>query len=192
MTRPLVIFGAVCVILLFLLVFPMWERQKEQALISALLGLKQREEGKAGDSGANETPAQSAADWTAKLELLAREHETALLLCQGKTREEIAAALALPVQQVAGYMSAVQAKLNTLPPVGRSIAAVKAAARYKLTGREAEVFDELLLGRSNQEIATALFVVEATVKFHVRNILKKAGAGNRSQLIAKLDRDIGQ
>lgn len=191
MTRPLVIFGAVCVALLVPLAFSLWDRQKEQSLIAGLLGLKQQEEQMAEQHAPQEHSVHSASDWTAPLELMSREHEVALMLCQGKLREEIAAELHLPAQQITECMASMQAKLNSLPPVGRSAVAMEMAARYKLTGREAEVFDELLLGRSNQEIAAALFVVEATVKFHVRNILRKTGAANRSQLIARLDKGIG-
>ena len=49
------------------------------------------------------------------------------------------------------------------------------AARHDLSGREREVLHLLLEGRSNGEIAGVLFVSEATVKFHVRNLLKKTG-----------------
>ena len=58
------------------------------------------------------------------------------------------------------------------------------AARHDLSARERDVLHLLLERRSNAEIASELFVSEATVKFHVRNILRKTGCGNRTELMA--------
>ncbi|MFC9833788.1 LuxR C-terminal-related transcriptional regulator [Rhodococcus sp. NPDC127530] len=54
-----------------------------------------------------------------------------------------------------------------------------------LTGRENEVLDLLLQGVTNAEIATTMFVSVETVKSHVKHILRKCGATNRSELIAR-------
>ena len=56
------------------------------------------------------------------------------------------------------------------------------AARHDLSSRERDVLRLLLQRRSNAEIAGELFVSEATVKFHVRNILHKTGCTNRREL----------
>jgi LuxR family maltose regulon positive regulatory protein len=48
-----------------------------------------------------------------------------------------------------------------------------------LTPRENEVYALLAAGRTNREIAHALFISEPTVKVHVRNILRKLGARTR-------------
>jgi DNA-binding CsgD family transcriptional regulator len=53
-----------------------------------------------------------------------------------------------------------------------------------LTEREAEVFDLMVTGASNQEIADQLVITEGTVKSHVKHILRKYGAVNRAQAIA--------
>ena len=50
-----------------------------------------------------------------------------------------------------------------------------------LTRREQEVFDLICEGRNNKEIASALFLSTATVKVHVRNILKKLGVRTRTE-----------
>jgi DNA-binding NarL/FixJ family response regulator len=50
-----------------------------------------------------------------------------------------------------------------------------------LTGRELAVLKLLADGRSNREIAAALFLAEGTVKNHVTNVLAKLNARDRTQ-----------
>ncbi|HEY7271599.1 MAG TPA: response regulator transcription factor, partial [Actinoplanes sp.] len=50
-----------------------------------------------------------------------------------------------------------------------------------LTARETDVLKHLARGRSNVEIARALFLSEATVKTHVAHILGKLGLASRTQ-----------
>lgn len=50
-----------------------------------------------------------------------------------------------------------------------------------LTPRQQEVLNFLQLGRSNKLIARALDMQESTVKVHVRQIMRKLGAANRTQ-----------
>lgn len=57
-----------------------------------------------------------------------------------------------------------------------------------LTEREAEVLVLLADARSNAEIATALFIGEATVKTHVSRILQKLGARDRVQAVVTAHR----
>ncbi len=51
----------------------------------------------------------------------------------------------------------------------------------ELTPRESEVLRLIAAGRSNREIARALFVSEATVKTHVNRIFTKTGSRDRAQ-----------
>jgi NarL family two-component system response regulator LiaR len=50
-----------------------------------------------------------------------------------------------------------------------------------LTEREMEVLQQLALGKSNKEIASALVITEKTVRTHVSNILAKLGVASRTQ-----------
>jgi DNA-binding NarL/FixJ family response regulator len=50
-----------------------------------------------------------------------------------------------------------------------------------LTQRQTEVLERLRFGRSNKHIARELNMQEATVKVHVRQIMRKLGAANRTQ-----------
>jgi DNA-binding CsgD family transcriptional regulator len=53
-----------------------------------------------------------------------------------------------------------------------------------LSDRERDVFERLVRGNSNVEIADDLVVTVETVKTHVKRILRKIGAINRSEAIA--------
>lgn len=51
----------------------------------------------------------------------------------------------------------------------------------ELTQLEKEVLKEITLGKSNKEIAAALFITEKTVKTHISNILSKLCLQDRTQ-----------
>lgn len=71
---------------------------------------------------------------------------------------------------------------NGLPSIERGIRRRNGA--NGLTGRELDILAELASGSTDHEIATKLFVGEGTVKTHVRHILGKLGARNRTEAIA--------
>ncbi len=54
-----------------------------------------------------------------------------------------------------------------------------------LSEREMEILDLLALGQTTQQIASGLFLSENTIKTHVRHILEKLGAGNRTEAVSK-------
>ncbi|MCA1837328.1 MAG: LuxR C-terminal-related transcriptional regulator, partial [Actinobacteria bacterium] len=51
-----------------------------------------------------------------------------------------------------------------------------------LTPRELEVYELLALGRSNKEIAAALFISASTAKLHTQHILGKLGLRSRTEV----------
>ena len=59
--------------------------------------------------------------------------------------------------------------------------------KYTITKREKEVMLLALEGNSNPVIAQKLFVSENTIKFHMKNILKKTGVQNRAELRIKFE-----
>jgi DNA-binding CsgD family transcriptional regulator len=58
----------------------------------------------------------------------------------------------------------------------------------RLTPREWDVLRNLASGKTNAQIATGLFVTEGTVKSHVKHILRKLGATNRTEAVARFHR----
>jgi DNA-binding NarL/FixJ family response regulator len=56
-------------------------------------------------------------------------------------------------------------------------------ASQKLSDREIEVLGLISKGKSNKEIADLLFVTENTVKMHVKKILLKLQANDRTQAV---------
>ena len=56
-----------------------------------------------------------------------------------------------------------------------------------LTERQRAVCDALRRGKSNKVIASELNLCESTVKVHIRNIMKKLGASNRTEAAFKLN-----
>jgi len=53
-----------------------------------------------------------------------------------------------------------------------------------LTGREVEVLALVAEGNRNRDIAEKLFISEETVKVHVKRIMEKLGAADRTQAVA--------
>ena len=65
------------------------------------------------------------------------------------------------------------------------------AQQENLAGRqlEIEVLKELAMGKSNREIAEALFISQNTVIRHVANIFSKTGSANRAQAAVYAERN---
>jgi DNA-binding NarL/FixJ family response regulator len=53
-----------------------------------------------------------------------------------------------------------------------------------LTEREIEVLRQVADGNRNREIAERLFISEETVKVHIKHIMEKLGASDRTQAVS--------
>jgi len=53
-----------------------------------------------------------------------------------------------------------------------------------LTARETEVLRKVAEGNRNRDIGERLFISEDTVKVHIKHIMEKLGAGDRTQAVA--------
>ena len=70
-------------------------------------------------------------------------------------------------------------RLATLPQVSDGD-----RASERLSPREWDVLRDIALGKTNAQIAAGLFLAENTVKVHVKRILRKLGASNRTEAAA--------
>ena len=89
-------------------------------------------------------------------------------------------------QQLLGEMKEVTTRI--LSDMGEPLKTEKEIQSFQyptvpLTERELEVLHYLQKGHSNKEIATALFISERTVKFHVSAILQKLQTSNRTEAV---------
>jgi DNA-binding NarL/FixJ family response regulator len=66
----------------------------------------------------------------------------------------------------------------------------RGGAAETLTRREWDVLRGIAAGKTNAQIAISLFVAEGTVKTHVKHLLRKLGAANRTDAVAKYHRMI--
>jgi DNA-binding CsgD family transcriptional regulator len=76
-------------------------------------------------------------------------------------------------------------ELPELPLLAMLDPAGEPSARNRLTDREIEVAALLAEGRSNREIAGQLIVSPETVKAHVARLIRKLGASNRAEVVAR-------
>ena len=67
-------------------------------------------------------------------------------------------------------------------PLAEPCSLTRTSNEHGLTRRQDDVLELLKVGRSNKEIARALNLSESTVKIHVRQLMKKMGAANRTQV----------
>ena len=72
---------------------------------------------------------------------------------------------------------------GTQPPRNR-----ESGVSETLTRREWDVLRGIAAGKTNAQIAISLFVADGTVKTHVKHLLRKLGAANRTEAVAKYHR----
>ena len=87
------------------------------------------------------------------------------------------------------WMSARLGRLATgSPELSAAAAGRESGAIDPLTARELDVLRLLARGQTNLEIARQLVVREGTVKYHVKNILRKMGATSRADAVSRYAR----
>lgn len=59
--------------------------------------------------------------------------------------------------------------------------------KYGLTRRETELLEQICLRKTNEDIAAALGISENTVKFHLKNLMKKLSVSSRTEIREMLD-----
>jgi len=92
----------------------------------------------------------------------------------------------LPQQIVRAVELIVDAGVLCLPRFGpeyngRKLSADVSSTLELLTKREQDVLSMVSRGNTNQEISSALFISESTVKSHLRSIFRKLGVRKRSE-----------
>lgn len=96
--------------------------------------------------------------------------------------------LGATVTRLADDVTLVDVSLAEAPePEASAVSDLRAdrSVRARLSPREREVLDLLVAGATNAEISRRLYISEGTTKAHVRHILRKLGAANRAEAVAK-------
>jgi len=88
----------------------------------------------------------------------------------------------MPPREIADVIRQVHAGNKRVPP---EIAAKMAEhlADQKLSDREIDVLSQTAGGNRNRDIADKLFIAEETVKAHMKHIMEKLGANDRTQAV---------
>jgi len=89
-----------------------------------------------------------------------------------------------PEAIVGGLRDAVAGRLVLSPELERRVTDRMVAGVPRLSERELDVMRLVAEGRSNREIAGALFISEATVKTHLVHAFTKLGADSRTGAVA--------
>jgi len=89
----------------------------------------------------------------------------------------------MPPKELLEVIRQVHAGKKRIPPeIAAQIA--EHISDEDLTEREVEVLREIAGGNRNRDIAEKLFITEETVKVHIKHIMEKLGASDRTQAVA--------
>lgn len=89
----------------------------------------------------------------------------------------------MPPSELVDVIRQVHAGKKRIPPEVASHLA-EHMGEEELTNREVEVLREVVAGHRNREIGERLFISEETVKVHLKHIMEKLGAKDRTQAVA--------
>ena len=99
----------------------------------------------------------------------------------GPLREAHRVATTLGARPLAAQLERLARRLRLRMTMGAPVEALPAPVAYGLTRREREVLAAVAAGRTNRQIADALFISESTAGVHVSNILGKLGVATRTE-----------
>lgn len=89
----------------------------------------------------------------------------------------------MPPKELVEVIRQVHAGKKRIPPeIAAQIA--EHLSDEALTEREVQVLREIAGGNRNRDIAEKLFITEETVKVHIKHIMEKLGASDRTQAVA--------
>jgi len=88
----------------------------------------------------------------------------------------------LPRKQILETIRKVHAGKRQVPPEV-AVQLAEHIGNESLSGREIQVLEKIAIGKRNGEIAALLFITEETVKNHVKHILEKLGASDRTEAV---------
>lgn len=89
----------------------------------------------------------------------------------------------MPPSELLDVIRQVHAGKKRIPPAIASQLA-EHMSDESLTEREVEVLRQVADGNKNRDIAMKLFISEETVKVHIKHIMEKLGAADRTQAVA--------
>ncbi|TYQ27737.1 response regulator transcription factor [Pseudanabaena sp. UWO311] len=85
-----------------------------------------------------------------------------------------------PVDEIIRAIKTVYEGKKYIPPeVGEKLS--ERLNRPQLSNRELDVLKLVAQGKTNQQIATELYISESTVKYHINGVLSKLGVSDRTQ-----------
>ncbi len=102
---------------------------------------------------------------------------------------DIAEACLIPnsvMQEARSHAASHDYHAGTIEQLRRRNTLLRAARRFLITPRECEVVAYLLDGLRIEEISERLFISTSTVNDHVKRLLERTGASNRSEMLARI------
>ena len=88
----------------------------------------------------------------------------------------------MPPSEIVGAIRLVHAGRRCVPPEV-AVRLAEYLADDMLTAREVEILQLISAGNRNRDIADALSITEDTVKVHVKHLMEKLGANDRTEAV---------
>jgi DNA-binding CsgD family transcriptional regulator len=152
------------------------------------------------DRGRIRTLTAEAADWRARLDLMARDRFSIMMqVMAGGARATGVGGFRTRIRDADGHWAVLRASpltgggddgiaVTIEPAAGEQLTALLLQA-YELSVREREVCGEVMAGRPTDAIADRLFISRHTVQDHLKSIFAKVGVRSRGELVARLRPD---